>query len=423
MKEKNTKRSFRNYRNYECDDFAAYLHEMAGEGWQFTGFGLGLNFKKAEPADIEYVVEIFPKNSESDFAPTEAVEEFAEYCNAAGYRFIDASGKKVVFEKLRDDAADITTPEERFSNIKKADTRTIGGMLIYIPVMIAIYLLPWLRGNVTSLLVSPASMLAIVFWTIYFFEHVVEFSAFLRCMKRAKTDLERGITPYYGRKNGFRIQFFYYIVLFISLALAVPIMGRKYLLTFFVIFVAVDLITIGIRSVMRPTKKEAILTTGVVTFMVLLVVGFGAAEIMDDNPKYNPESFLITPADLGWEDIITGSGDTGHTATILASEDYYDFYNYSPDSNYEDIGYEFNLHIYRSRYQKILDVIYKDRIKGRFGTPKASDLWHGNEAVHFPEYEDVSGCYVVRFDDAVITVLKTGGLSQQEADLIMDRIE
>ena len=82
------KRIFRNFRYSECDDFAAFLSKMAGEGWHFKGWELGLIFEKREPQNVEYSVQIFVKGSDMDLKATKDTEEYAEYCKEAGWEYI-----------------------------------------------------------------------------------------------------------------------------------------------------------------------------------------------------------------------------------------------------------------------------------------------------------------------------------------------
>lgn len=117
-KRKKTVRSFA-YR--DCDAMAQYLEEMAGKGWHFTGWSMGLRFERGEPAKVHYTVEAFPKGSESQCRPSEDTEEYAEYCREAGWELVDGWQKFCVFRQIKEDADPIVTPDERYQNIMKAD--------------------------------------------------------------------------------------------------------------------------------------------------------------------------------------------------------------------------------------------------------------------------------------------------------------
>ena len=118
---KTRKRSLKYFHYRECDAFAEYLHQQSLKGWHFKEWRLGLVFEQGEPEDIEYTVEVFPKGSEQDLRPGEDTKEYAEYCEAAGWKLVDAHGKFCIFRKLRKDAVPIVESEERFENIRKAE--------------------------------------------------------------------------------------------------------------------------------------------------------------------------------------------------------------------------------------------------------------------------------------------------------------
>ena len=107
-----------------CDDFAKYLSNMAAKGWHFKEWGAGVKFEKGEPEEAVYAVEVFTKASENDLRPEPNTQEFAEYCEAAGRKFIDAKQKYCIFKKVDENALELFTPEERVTNAFKG---TVSG--------------------------------------------------------------------------------------------------------------------------------------------------------------------------------------------------------------------------------------------------------------------------------------------------------
>lgn len=138
-----TRRVFRNFGYLECGAFADYLHEMSLKGWHFREWRAGMLFEDGEPADITYCVEVFPKGSEMDTKPEEPAEEYAEYCRAAGWEFIDGERKFCIFRKKEEDAVPIVTEEERFANVTKAELRRLGSEMLT-PLIVGV--LFWLRA-------------------------------------------------------------------------------------------------------------------------------------------------------------------------------------------------------------------------------------------------------------------------------------
>mgnify|MGYP005777910807 FL=1 len=145
MKEekKRTRRVFKDFGYLECDAFAEYLHNMSMKGWHFREWRLGLVFEKGEPEDVCYCVEVFPKGSEMDTKPEEPAEEYAEYCQAAGWGFLDGQRRFCIFRKVAADAVPIVTEEERFDNVRKAECRRLLGEVI-VPLFITVSF--WFRA-------------------------------------------------------------------------------------------------------------------------------------------------------------------------------------------------------------------------------------------------------------------------------------
>lgn len=112
---------YKNFDYTQYNEFATFLSEMAAQGWHFKEWSLGLVFEKGEPLKVEYAVEIFIHGKEEDLRPEPQTEEFVEYCEAAGWEFVDAKRKFCIFKKIREDAMGIVTPEERIENIKNAE--------------------------------------------------------------------------------------------------------------------------------------------------------------------------------------------------------------------------------------------------------------------------------------------------------------
>ena len=119
-------RKFVYYNYFESDTFASYLHEMSLQGYHFKGFGFGLKFEKGEPKDIVYDAYVFNKQKEGDQGLNPNSEDFLGYCKEAGWQFIDANQRWIIFYKVREDAVDIATKEEKLDNalaVRKDDLK------------------------------------------------------------------------------------------------------------------------------------------------------------------------------------------------------------------------------------------------------------------------------------------------------------
>ena len=121
------------YNYFESDTFASYLHEMSLQGYHFKGFGFGLKFEKGEPKDIVYDAYVFNKQKEGDQGLNPNSEDFLGYCKEAGWQFIDAYQRWIIFYKVKEDAVDIATKEEKLDNalaVRKDDLKLSALMLV-----------------------------------------------------------------------------------------------------------------------------------------------------------------------------------------------------------------------------------------------------------------------------------------------------
>lgn len=114
------------YNYFESDVFASYLHEMSLQGYHFKGFGFRLKFEKGEPKDITYDAYVFNEQQEEDQGLNPNSEDFLGYCKEAGWQYIDAYQRWIIFYKVKEDAVDIATKEEKLDNalaVRKDDLK------------------------------------------------------------------------------------------------------------------------------------------------------------------------------------------------------------------------------------------------------------------------------------------------------------
>lgn len=125
-----TKRVFRDFDYRQCSSFAWYLEEMSRKGWHFEKWSFGLIFRRGEPEEVVYSVEVFPDGRDGDLRPAQNTEEYAQYCEAAGWKFLDGKKKFCIFRREREDAVPIVEPEERMENVIRAQRKQQSQELI-----------------------------------------------------------------------------------------------------------------------------------------------------------------------------------------------------------------------------------------------------------------------------------------------------
>lgn len=380
-----------------CDDFAAYLEGMARRGWHFKEWGAGLVFEKGEPEEATYAVEVFIDGTEYDTRPEVHTQEFAEYCEAAGWKLIDAKRKFCIFKKVREDAVGILTDEERLHNIAKEERKEVVKQLFM-----------GLWFSVLQILqLSGSSFVNIVFSNDFLFIELLWFALALGALIRAilfftwKHNMSKRIAAgekvHFGKNKNllsrlqgkyswlpFAIGIFYvmfsiatkqYIPVLYVAGILLPLILMAYLIARF----RPDAITNQIIQTIFPS----------ILFIVVLAVSLGF--MFTSNEEAPP----IESIPLLYEDI---DGDAGNlddvhfdgSSSILGSGlRCWLYYEEEPVYYY----------VYKSNHQWILDRIWKDEMEWKYnqtGTD-VTTLWGGEAAI-----QNTRGDYLIRYPDAVL---------------------
>ena len=192
---------FKKYHYRECDSFADYLERMAAKGWIFKGWRLGLVFYKDQPRKETYAAEIFPEGDENDKRPEPNTQEYARYCEEAGWELVDSTGKFCVFRKIREDAVPIVTEEERYENVRKAEWKSFGGKFFLSCFMTA--LLYWRLGTAyyINYIFSDLLLLLLFTWTVLFAGELFHFLGFIAWIVSSNYRMKQGRRVFYGRGN------------------------------------------------------------------------------------------------------------------------------------------------------------------------------------------------------------------------------
>ena len=158
-----------------CDDFARFLMDMAEKGWHFKEWGVGLKFEKGEPEQVVYAVEVFTKASENDMRPTPNTQEFAEYCESAGWKFIDAKQKYCIFKKIDKNAVDLFTSEERVINAFKGTLSGSAWLLFFLYGLNAFMQWERLSHSFENVIFTSGFLFSLSVWNVLFLWQLLTF--------------------------------------------------------------------------------------------------------------------------------------------------------------------------------------------------------------------------------------------------------
>lgn len=400
-----TKKTVRKRFNYrQCDDFAAYLNHMARQGWHFKEFRSKLVFEKGEPEDAVYAVEIFTDGTEHDMQPSYKAFNFAEYCEAAGWKLIDQRAKWCVLKRVREDAVPIFTDEERFENVKSVTYANNWKFLLF-EFLILVLMMGTIWHSPKGYLFSPLQLIWSVYFPLIFLKDLNQFLDYRRWHKECKARLDRG-EPLHFRHSGKKI-------LETAFLLISTLVLLLYLSHTFVIPVAVLLIVFTIRALLHTlppryrmdvdsVKILNILSSALfIFFYIVLTVTSSQRDMLQPirKPPVPPSVFQAA------ETVITV--DLDQDSTPFGSKLSCDIYSLE-----YDVGY----YVYESQYGWVLDTVWNQEVRKAGPEPEyCADDWDAVDA-----FRTTKGRYVIRYEDRIL-ILKPGPepLNQERIDIIV----
>lgn len=404
---KNLKTTFKVFDYMHCDDFARYLEEMATKGWHFKEWGIGLKFEKGEPLQVKYAVEVFTSASENDLRPEPNTQEFAEYCEAAGWKFIDAKQKFCIFKKIEAGAVEILTPEERVKNAFKA---TVSASYIILFVLYGLNaVLQW--GNMLQFfsnhIFSVMSYFNIAVWSLAFLSFLIKLIyATIRRQKLLKK-VKNGEPIYIGsnpnRKRRFDAAWMQWSLFLVLFLLMVLLLENTSLKIYFVLVFLVTLLFGTLLAKFRPDASTNIIIQIVFTMFFFIVIMVTSFTIFSEDSDYKNDMEKVPLLISDYRDFKGEIEDISiyQERSILGSSEIYFVFGEEESIHYE---------IYRSEHDWILDRIWKDELKPKYNQNRTDCTkdWDAELA-----FRNKIGEYYVRYDDALLI------LSDYE-DIVLD---
>lgn len=379
------------YRN--CDDFAAYLNHMARQGWHFMQWRGGLIFQQGAPEKSVYAVEIFDKAEESDTRPEPETEEFAEYCEAAGWKFVDAWRKFVVFKRIHPDAVPIMTDRERFDIISKIDRAVILRWLILTGIWCVLQIFDFFSGFKYSIFRSR-ELITTATWFLLFLLAAAETARYLIWKRKCVRRLEQGVSLFFGRDRTDRWGSWLYWGILGFQMLAFTCAGLGWIALIQLGMLAALLLLGFLIALSRPNSSVSALMASLGTVVIFLgmLTAFTYAATTDTQENLNTVNPPVVYADI-WD-------DPGDAESVYSKrwESAFGTWNVC-HLQYEDgeLYYE----VFRSDYDWVLDGVWREILKGRAvkeGTD-CTQLWDAEIAII-----STSGYYKVRYENTILDI-------------------
>ncbi len=417
---KNKKTTFKVFDYMHCDDFAKYLERMAANGWHFKEWGAGLKFEKGEPSQVTYAVEVFNKAKETDLRPEPDTKEFAEYCEAAGWKLIDAKQKFCIFQKVDENAVNILTPEERVQNSWKAMFSFSPILLLVLYGINMVLQLQNLFGPMFSYSIfSTLSLFNVSVWTFLFLTQLMKsVLAFTLKIKLLK-DIRNGREIYIGtNKNGtkrWNMHTFSIIILTILIMIMLGMLQNTALLIYYVLLMVGTFAFVTILAKTRPDAETNMVIQVVFTIVymfLLIMIPF----LISSNNRENENKIDNVPlfiSDYRESSNVIKDFSMYPNKNLLGSKEHYWVYGEE-----ESISYE----IYRSKFFWILERIWNaelEKEQNKYKTECTKD-WEADIA-----YRNDIGDYYVRYQDTILIFYEEmeNELDARQIAIIRDKLQ
>jgi len=382
----------------DCDDFAAYLNYMARQGWHFKEWKAGLVFEQGQPEESCYAVEVFTDGSEYDTRPEPKTKEFAEYCEAAGWQLVDAKRKLCIFKKIRPDAVEIMTDEERLHNIAKEEQKTVWHHLIISALWSGMQAMEFSSLSFARNIFSNASLLITAIWFLFLISSLFRAVHFYIWKYRMGERIRRGHRVHFGKsaKNGLGMYPIYnWISIFGCILYLVGCwyFGQSRMVLFFFGYLAVLLVMGYLIAKFRPeanTNAIIQIVVPMVLFVGLMVVSLFL--VYDNNAKLREkEEIPLLAQDIGLDygqmksstGYITSSIFGTHTAYSLSYEGRHTIYYVA----------------YRTEEDWILDRLWETETKGAANVNRTdcAEVWGADTGFRNGNHK-----YFLRYPDGIL---------------------
>lgn len=415
---KKTKTVLKSFDYMHCDDFATFLSEMAAKGWHFKEWGVGLKFERGEPENATYAVEVFTNASENDLRPEPHTQEFAAYCEAAGWKLMDAKQKFCIFKKVEENAMELFTPEERVKNAFKGTVSGSAILLLFLYGLNAI--LQWVNMNTSfeTRIFSGSYWFSFVVWNMMFVAQLCLFVyAFLKKRKLQKS-IRSGQEVYIGSWQNDKLRIgtrdVYTMLLVLMLLAYLLMLGKTELV---LLNVGVVVVTLGFSALLAKFRPESSVNVGVqiVFAVVLMIVIVASAFTVSSGEDARNE----------WDKLPLKITDYREFADEIEDVHIYQdgnalgtYENYFIFAETESVYY----HIYKSRHSWILNKIWEEELSARYNeeVEDCTEEWGANKA-----FRNKIGTYYVRFENAILILSEETDISltSEQIAVICEKLE
>ena len=450
------------------DDTKKYLEDMAKEGWmleQISGT-TKFYFRRCEPVETRFAVEIFVNGSMFDTHVIESNMEYIEYCSKAGWEFVCSTANIDVFRTDDEDAPEIESDGKlKLETIKKACFSTKVGtqlMLIIMGLISAVFALTINRNTTES---SFMAFSAFLLWLFVECLAVYNLVSYLLWLKKAQAAVDNDEkipgrkVPGYKEAYGFLTVFG--ILHSVFSVFAGIVYNEKAMFMMPVVWIVILLLLVVTRKVTSFAEKKKMGRTGYAALIMVVIPACTLVLLLnviifvvltlgnnDDSGKRIGAQAMESFG--GSEDIVRREENTTHWGHFLVSIDRYTLEAYNADrvrqleagdqviqledgEDYCPVTYTWSFDIYDTKVKAIHDRILREAKAGidyrmlsiRFEYDKAREETAlesaGTSVYRYDEaYDDgsVTYTYLIYDDEVIVWASCDEELTQQQMAVI-----
>lgn len=396
---RNRKIVLKGFNYLQCDDFAAYLTDMAAKGWHFKEWKAGLVFEKGEPEKTQYAVEVFVDGSEYDTRPDVHTQAFAEYCEAAGWKLMDAKRKFVIFQKIRADAVAILTPQERLANIAKEERKDVLYRLVIGYIWVFLLLSRFIGSTFVHVIYSNQTLLLCAVWLALALSATIRFIHFLFWKRSWAKKAENGEDLYFGKAkkpfnfaSGWHTQLSTGVILVFTVGLFLTKQFETLLLILGLVVVIVTMAFVIAR--LRPDAVIHQIIQIVVAVFLMIAILIVPITMFTSDETVDVETAQIP---LYYDDIDGEAGRLEKAAFHQRSSIFGSAMSCWLEHEEDTVTY----YVYKSDHPWVIDKIWKEQVMDNYHLTEenVTDLWNAELA-----YKTGNNRHSVKYSNAVLII-------------------
>lgn len=435
----------------ELDSLKEYLEKKAANGWMLEKReGMICYFKRCEPKEVRFSVEIFKRVSDYTMSYEEANVMYIDLCEAAGWHFVCADGQvQILYTEDKSVIPIETDAKLKLETIHNSIRRDKLFGWIIMGCLGPFILYSRFHNGMVEILSNYMEFSLVFLWllipSINLCQAILYFSWYYRMRRKIENGEDFSYSKNKGNKIIFTIAFLFVIIWFIGTLVTFAITGDSSVIFFGSIYIAIPLTIVCIQILKILIQKNgikkifgqschylgsAILFLAVANAIVLVLTGGMYLGIWNENAetvtykdivgevvtetKYN-DTLPLTLEDLGIE--IIGDYDTCAETddSFIINRDHY--YQTPMDNNYQEDDLQYS--IYRINNNWIYDTVLKEEYTEYDYHEVKMPQFQANKVYYS---EEGYNTYLLLYDNMILNLQTTFKLNDFQIATVVERL-